>query len=154
MIHMKDVMIRPERCMGCRSCEIACAVAHSRSKSLFSAIGEEPAPKKRIYLEYIPDLGVSTKALYKDETVSTVSYDPERCVDCWRCATVCSRFTSLYQLILVMGCWTSSMNYNRRVINRQAEAGITCDLCEGRDMPACVEACPTHALIFTEKNEV
>ncbi|HWQ49655.1 MAG TPA: 4Fe-4S dicluster domain-containing protein [Methanosarcina sp.] len=169
---MKDVMIRPERCMGCRSCEIACAVAHSRSKSLFSAIGEEPAPKKRIYLEYIPDLGVSlpitcrhcddascvsvcpTKALYKDETVSTVSYDPDRCVDCWRCATVCSRFTSLYQLILVMGCWTSSMNDNRRVINRQAEAGITCDLCEGRDMPACVEACPTHALIFTEKNEV
>jgi carbon-monoxide dehydrogenase iron sulfur subunit len=46
------------------------------------------------------------------------------------------------------------MNYNRGLINRQAEAGIKCDLCEGRDMPACVEACPTHALIFTEANEV
>jgi carbon-monoxide dehydrogenase iron sulfur subunit len=46
------------------------------------------------------------------------------------------------------------MNYNRGVINRQAEAGIKCDLCEDRDMPACVEACPTHALIFTEVNKV
>lgn len=169
---MKDLMIRPERCMGCRSCETACAVAHSESKSLFSAIGEKPAPKKRINLEPVPDLGVSlpitcrhckdapcvsvcpTKAISQDENASMVSYDPNRCVDCWICSTVCSRFTPLYHMILVMGCWTSSMNHNRKVISRQAEAGIKCDLCEGRDMPACVEACPTHALIFTEANEV
>jgi anaerobic carbon-monoxide dehydrogenase iron sulfur subunit len=169
---MKDVMIRPERCLGCRSCEISCAVAHSESKSLFSAIGENPAPKKRIYLEYVPDLGVflpitcrhckdapcvsvcPTKALYQDETTSTVSHDPNRCVDCWTCSTVCPRFSSLYQLILVMGCWTSSMNSNRAVISRQTEEGIKCDLCEGRDLPACVEACPTHALLFSEVNEI
>jgi anaerobic carbon-monoxide dehydrogenase iron sulfur subunit len=172
MIYMKDVMIRPERCLGCRSCEIACAVAHSESKNLFSAVGEKPAPKKRICLEYVPDLGVSlpitcrhckdapcvsvcpTKALHQDENASIVSYDQNRCVDCWNCSKVCSRFSTLYQLILVMGCWSSSMNYNHGVINRQAEAGIKCDLCEGRDIPACVEACPTHALIFTEANEV
>lgn len=169
---MKDVMIRPERCLGCRSCEIACAVAHSESKNLFSALGEKPAPKKRIYLEHVPDLGVSlpitcrhckdapcvsvcpTKALYQDETTSTVIHNPDRCVDCWICSTVCSRFSSLYQLILVMGCWTSSMNYNRGVISRQAEVGIKCDLCESRDLPACVEACPTHALILFEVNEI
>lgn len=169
---MKDVMILPERCMGCRSCEIACAVAHSESKNLFSAVGEKPAPKKRIYLEQIPGLGVSlpitcrhckdapcvsvcpTKALYQDETTSMVSYNPERCVDCWHCSKVCSRFISLYKMILVMGCWTSSMNSNRKVINRQAEAGIKCDLCESKDLPACVEVCPTHALIYSEVNEI
>lgn len=169
---MKDLTIRPERCMGCRSCEIACAVAHSESKNLYSAIGEKPAPRKRICLEYIPDLVVSlpitcrhckdapcvsvcpTKALFQDETTSMVSHNPERCVDCWNCSTVCSRFVSLYNMILVMGCWTSSMNCNHKVINRQAEAGIRCNLCEGRDLPACVEACPTHALIFSEVNEI
>lgn len=169
---MKDVMIRPERCLGCRSCEVACAVAHSESKNLFLAIGEEPAPKKRICLEYIPALGISlpitcrhcedapcvsvcpAKALCQDETTSTVNHNPERCIDCWTCSTVCPRFVSLYQLILAMGCWTSSMNYNRGVINRQVDSGTKCDLCEGRDLPACVEACPTHALIFTEANEV
>lgn len=172
MIIMKDVMIRPERCLGCRSCEIACAVAHSESKSLLSAIGEKPIPKKRIYLEQVPALGISlpitcrhckdapcvsvcpTKALSQDKITNMVSHNPERCVDCWDCSTVCSRFASLYRMILVMGCWTSSMNYNHKIINRQAEAGIKCDLCEGRDLPACVEACPTNALIFSEVNEI
>ena len=169
---MKDLIIRPERCLGCRSCEIACAIAHSESKNLFSAIGEKPFPKKRINLEHIPGLGVSlpitcrhcndapcvsvcpTKALYQDETNGTVGYNPESCVDCWICSMVCPRFVSLYKMILVMGCWTSSMNHNREIISRQAEAGIKCDLCESRDLPACVEACPTHALIFSEVNEV
>ncbi|HWQ44211.1 MAG TPA: 4Fe-4S dicluster domain-containing protein [Methanosarcina barkeri] len=165
---MKDVMIRPERCLGCQSCEIACAVAHSKSKNLFSALGENSAPKRRISVEYLPDPEISipitcrhckdapcvsvcpTKALYQDKTTSIITHNPERCVDCWICSTVCSRFVSLYQLILVMGCWTSSMNHNRGVINRQAEAGIKCDLCQDRELPACVEACPTNALVFTE----
>lgn len=47
---MKDVIIRPELCMGCRSCEVACAVSHSKSKNLFSALGEDPAPKKNAFL--------------------------------------------------------------------------------------------------------
>ena len=168
---MKDVMIRPERCLGCRSCEIACAVAHSKSKNLFSALGENPAPKRRISVEYIPGTEISipitchhcedapcvsvcpTKALSQDSITSIVTHNPERCVDCWTCSMVCSRFVSLYQLILVIGCWTSSMACNRGVISRQTEAGIKCDLCQGRELPACVEACPTHALVFTEVKE-
>jgi carbon-monoxide dehydrogenase iron sulfur subunit len=73
-------------------------------------------------------------------------------VDCWTCSTVCTRFSSLYQLILAAGCWTSSMACNYRVIDRRTEEGtvIKCDLCEGKESPACVEACPTHALVFSE----
>jgi carbon-monoxide dehydrogenase iron sulfur subunit len=63
---------------------------------------------------------------------------------------VCIRFSPLYQLILGIGCWTSSMARNREVISRQVEAGVKCDLCQGRESPACVEACPTHALVFFE----
>ena len=129
---MKDLMIRPEHCMGCRSCEIACAVAHSKSKNLFSALGEQPAPKKRINVDYSPYLEISipitcrhcenapcvsvcpTKAISQDEITSIVSYSPEHCVDCWTCSIVCPRFLSLYRLILVIGCWTSSMAHNRR----------------------------------------
>ena len=32
-----------KKCLGCRSCEIACAVAHSQSKELFKALKEEVA---------------------------------------------------------------------------------------------------------------
>lgn len=167
---MKDVMIRPELCMGCLSCEIACAVAHSKSKNLFLALGEKSAPKKRIYVECSPDLEVSipitcrhcenapcvsvcpTKALSQDEITGIVNHNPDLCVDCWTCSMVCTRFFPLYQLILEIGCWTSSMACNYGTIGRQIKAGIKCDLCQERELPACVEACPTHALIFTEKN--
>jgi carbon-monoxide dehydrogenase iron sulfur subunit len=169
---MKDLIIRPERCMGCRSCEVACAVAHSNSKNLFAALGEQPVPKKRINVGCSPNLEVSipitcrqcedapcalvcpTKALSQDETTSLVSFNPERCVNCWTCSMSCSRFLPLYQLILSMGCWTTSMTYNREVISRQTEGGIKCDLCQDREKPACVEACPTHALIFYEIEEI
>jgi anaerobic carbon-monoxide dehydrogenase iron sulfur subunit len=169
---MKDLMIRPERCMGCRSCEIACAVAHSKSKNLFSALGEQPAPKKRIHVDCTPNLEISipitcrhcedapcvsvcpTKALSQDTITSVVSHDPKLCVDCWTCSMVCPRFFPLYRLILVIGCWTSSMSCNRGVISRQTDAGIKCDLCQGRELPACVEACPTRALVFTEIEEI
>ena len=65
---------------------------------------------------------------------------------------VCNRFSSLYELILALGCWTSSMVRNYGLIDRQIEEGtvIRCDLCEEREIPACVEACPTHALVFSE----
>ncbi len=95
-----------------------------------------------------------TQAISQDETNSFVSFSPERCVDCWTCSMVCPRFLPLYQLILVIGCWTSSMASNRGVISRQTDAGVKCDLCEGREIPACVEACPTHALVFYEIEEV
>ncbi|WP_243684608.1 4Fe-4S dicluster domain-containing protein [Methanosarcina barkeri] len=149
-----------------------CHCTFREQKPLFGYRRKAGSEKKRINLEPVPDLGVSlpitcrhckdapcvsvcpTKAIYQDENASMISYDPNLCVDCWTCSTVCSRFTPLYHMILVMGCWTSSMNHNRKVISRQAEAGIKCDLCEGRDMPACVEACPTHALVFAEVNEV
>lgn len=167
---MKDVVIRPERCMGCRSCEVACAVSHSKSKNLFSALGEESAPKKRISVEHVSALEVSlpitcrhcedapcvsvcpTKALSKDIDTGTVNHNRELCVDCWTCSMVCTRFSNLYRLILVSGCWTSSMAQNYGVIDRRTEGGtvIRCDLCEDRELPACVEACPTHALAFLE----
>ena len=167
---MKDVIILPERCMGCRSCEVACAVSHSKSKNLFQALGEEKVPKKRISVEYIHALEASvpiscrhcedapcvsvcpTKALSKDTVTGTVNHNNELCVDCWKCSTVCTRFSPLYLLLLVSGCWSSSMSHNYGVIDRQTEEGtiVRCDLCGERELPACVEACPTHALVFLD----
>ncbi len=170
MTSVKDVVIFPEKCLGCRSCEVACAVEHSESKQLFSALGETPSPKKRIQIEYVSGLHAPVpftcrncedapcvsvcipKALAQDETTKLVSHNPDLCVDCWTCSTVCPRLVSLYRLILVAGCWSSSMRHNYGVINRKRDTGevIKCDLCQGREMPACVEACPTHALVYSE----
>jgi carbon-monoxide dehydrogenase iron sulfur subunit len=47
---MKEVVVRPERCVGCMQCMVACATAHSKTKNLFSAILETPLPKPRIHV--------------------------------------------------------------------------------------------------------
>ena len=45
MSEPKEIFVRLDRCMGCHSCELACAVEHSGSRSLYGAIAEQPRPK-------------------------------------------------------------------------------------------------------------
>ncbi len=47
---MKELLIQAERCLGCRSCELACAVEHSAAKNLLSSINEEPRPQYRVHV--------------------------------------------------------------------------------------------------------
>jgi len=146
---MKEIFVRIDRCVGCRSCELACAVEHSRSKTLFGAISEVPRPKKRVYVEYIEHRKVPflcrhcedapcvkacrTRALSQDPVTRIVTHNPDRCIGCWLCAMTCP--------------------YG--MINREEERRIAvkCDRCPEREEPACVNACPTKALVFTEEQE-
>ncbi len=146
---MKEIFVRFERCTGCKSCEIACAVEHSRNKSLYEAIYETPKPKRRLYVEKLEDKKIPflcrhcedapcvsacrTSALTQDPLTRIVSHDSQKCIGCWLCAMVCP--------------------YG--VINREEERriAIKCDRCPERDVPACVSACPTKALIFGEEEE-
>ncbi len=45
---MKTVFVNPERCIGCKQCQIACAVEHSQSKDLYQAVFEPVPPQPRI----------------------------------------------------------------------------------------------------------
>ncbi len=146
---MKEIFVRLDRCMGCKSCEIACAVEHSKSKSLFGAIAERPLPVRRVYVEKADDQKIPlvcrhcedapcvavcrTGAMSQDPTTGTVDRDQERCVGCWMCAMICP--------------------YG--VIGRQAEVrkAVKCDRCKSLDVPACVTACPSRTLVFTGQRE-
>jgi carbon-monoxide dehydrogenase iron sulfur subunit len=70
-------------------------------------------------------------ALYKDEESGKTKYDESQCVGCWSCLMACP-----------FGA-----------IRRNPSKGkiIKCDLCEGRDKPACVEACPNAALSYEDR---
>ena len=141
---MERILVRWERCVGCRSCELACRVAHSASGNLFSAVLERPAPSRRIFVEQVdktpsPFLcrqcedapcvrSCPTRALVHDETTGLVAYEPARCIGCHGC---------------VMACPFG-------MIQPEVREGFIakCDRCKGRDRPACVEACPTHSLVL------
>ncbi len=145
---MKEILVDIEKCMGCKSCEIACRIAHSQSKNLYMAIFEEKLPQKRVFVEDVEGLPLPiqcrhcedapctiacmTGALYKDENGVTC-YNESMCVGCFMCVMVCP-FGIINQ-------------------NRYEKKIVKCDRCPDREIPACVEACPTRALSFVEVEE-
>jgi carbon-monoxide dehydrogenase iron sulfur subunit len=140
----KEIFVRLDRCMGCHSCKMACAVEHSESKSLYGAISENPQPKPRIYVEWVPPANpvpvvcrhcedapcmsaCIAGAIHRTDT-GVVMTDSDKCIGCWTCVMVCP--------------------YG--VIGRHLEAhkAYRCDRCPDLEMPACVTACPNRALVY------
>ena len=61
----KKIFCDITKCVGCRACELACAIEHSATKDLFLAILESPKPKKRIDNRHIANLEKEIKAIEK-----------------------------------------------------------------------------------------
>ncbi len=146
---MERVVVKVEHCVGCKTCEIACAIEHSPGKSLLTALAmpEKFKPRLRVepagyfsfpvrcqHCEDAPCLmACPTGAIYRDQASGAILLDEGRCIGCWMCALVCP-----------FGAISS--------IGEPAKA-LKCDFCrdrrqQGKD-PACVEACPTKALELT-----
>jgi carbon-monoxide dehydrogenase iron sulfur subunit len=133
--------------MGCRLCEVHCAVQHSLSRDVLKAFATEnlrPLPRIRVRENGSMFVAVQcrhcaepacvyaclTGAMQQDTLTGNVSLDPERCIGCWTCILACT-----YGAI-------------RRDLERQI--AVKCDLCPDLEVPACVANCPNEALIFTE----
>lgn len=148
---MKSIFVNMERCVACKSCEIACAVNRSSlSKRLPEAIYESPSPLARVRVE---DAGTHNgfpiqcrhcedapcldacpaKALHRDARGLVLLHD-ERCIGCWMCVMVCP--------------FGSPQPF------RSVRKMIKCDRCVDMDAPFCVESCPTHALLLLDPEEI
>lgn len=146
---MKEIFVRLERCLGCRSCEMACAVEHSASKSIYGAVTEKPGPVRRVYVEMAEGQRMPlvcrhceeaacaavcrTGAMTQDPLTGIVDRCEERCIGCFMCAMICP-----YGVI--------GHHTNTRM-------AVKCDRCKDLDIPACVSACPTSTLIFSTERE-
>jgi carbon-monoxide dehydrogenase iron sulfur subunit len=144
---MKRIYIKEPVCIGCRLCEVYCQAEHSRSKDLIKAFKREsPQPLPRVSIEERKPVAFSVRcqhcdeppcvyaclsgALQRDTGSGVVTVDEERCIGCWTCLLVCP-FGAIRQDI------------NRGIIAK-------CDLCNGKDEPACVTNCPNEALVYLE----
>ena len=146
---MKKLYYDIKKCLGCRTCEIACALAHSQSKELFKALKEKvlSMPRKKVYRSGDNNYPNSCRhceehpcvdacmagALVYDKKSGLVLHDENRCVGCWMCVMVCP--------------------YGAIRPNIKTKIPIRCDKCKDEDEPACVRACPTGAIIWQEVNE-
>jgi carbon-monoxide dehydrogenase iron sulfur subunit len=145
---MKKIIVEPKVCIGCRLCEIHCAVAHSRSKDIIKAFRREKPPVARILVEEEKPLSFAlscrhceepyciysclTGAMFKDEE-GRVLHNSEKCIGCWTCIMVCP-----YGAIKRDGI--------KKIV-------FKCDLCLETGEPACVKNCPQEALTLVERKE-
>jgi carbon-monoxide dehydrogenase iron sulfur subunit len=159
---MKTVFVNPERCIGCRQCEFACAVEHSESRDPYLAVFERALPRPRIHVSPGRAMNTSfpnrcrhcnpapceqvcpTGAISRDLAHDLVLTDAHRCIACAMCAMVCP--------FDVISFHAHSNGMPEKI------TAIKCDGCvervsKGR-RPACVEACKTGALVFGELNEL
>lgn len=149
MAEPKEIFVRLDRCMGCHSCELACAVAHSASQSLYGAMFEKPQPKPRVYVEYVaPDNPVPVLCRHCEDAPCMYA-----CI-----AGAISRTDAgavVTQADKCIGCWTCVMVCPYGVIGRHLEEhkAYRCDRCQDHDLPACVGACPNKALVYQSVGE-
>jgi carbon-monoxide dehydrogenase iron sulfur subunit len=136
-----EIYVTPARCTGCLTCQVACAIEHSQTKTLFGAITQTPPPRRRIFVEHADGLAVPVACRHCDEAFCLnacitgaisrdergyVLLDESRCIGCNSCIMLCP-----FGVI--------QKDEGRHV-------AVKCDLCPERESPACVDACPTNAL--------
>ncbi len=153
---MKSVFCEIERCISCRSCELACAVEHSQSKDLIQAVNESPVPLNRVRVRSTGEPGHLVR--FKTVALQCRQCAEPACVDACICGGIVKDEKSgnvTFNSDLCVGCWSCTMVCPYGVIVRTTDSSHTvkCDLCPERDVPACVSACPTGALVFCGPEE-
>ena len=157
VLTVKRIVAYPAKCMACRTCEIACALAHADTDDLVQAIFIQGA-KPRIYIEAVGEIAVPLQcrhcedapcvavcpsgALSRPSEAEPVLVDQGRCIGCAFCVEACP-----FGVILLAHDSAAGATGGRRAV-------IKCDLCVRRQaeglQPACVSSCPVAALAFED----
>jgi len=148
----KKITCNIERCQGCHTCELACAIAHSAAGPdiiAIAAAGERPG--YRIHVEHygpraIPlscqhceeaacALACPTGAVRRLSPGKPVLMDDAKCIGCSMCVQACP--------------------FGVMAMRPGGKVAFKCDLCVARLAknlsPACVSSCPTRALALEDE---
>jgi carbon-monoxide dehydrogenase iron sulfur subunit len=148
---MEVIIVRPDRCTGCKTCELYCAAERGSSgKTLLKAVQESPLPQPRLRVEGTNTVSMPvqcrhcleapcldaclTGALVRDPASQMVVVRQDRCIACWTCTMFCP-----YGVIFP---WP------------ERKFALKCDRCTYMERPVCVSVCPTGALELVELNRI
>ena len=141
----KQIFFRPERCLLCLSCVLACQMKTAGLKDPGQIEkGQEPDQALKVsYSQGTPWVwrcrqcraapcteSCFTGGLHRDPEHDTVVQDREACVGCGSCVLVCP---------------IEGIEF-RPGEHRPGK----CDACREEDLPACVRACQSRALVYTD----
>ncbi len=148
------IVSEPSKCIGCHTCEVACAIAHEPANSVSALSPANFAPRLKLMLTSAVSTPVTchhcedapclnscpSGAIFFNS--GTVQVDQSQCLGCKTCVIACP--------FGVMEVLTHPVH--RTVSGTQLADGVRaeahkCDLCINREQgPACVQVCPTAAL--------
>jgi anaerobic carbon-monoxide dehydrogenase iron sulfur subunit len=124
------LLVDPEKCTGCRLCEMACSMAHhgilnpqrARIRVLRFAGGRGHVPVVCQACEDAPCIKTCPMNARIRTAGRAVVTDADRCIGCRACAYICP--------------------FGAPVVNPDDGKTLTCDLCEDEEgRPWCVRAC-------------
>ncbi|MBS1188207.1 MAG: effector protein [Burkholderiaceae bacterium] len=147
----------PANCIGCHTCEAACAVAHLDAAEASSFQQDSFRPRLKVifgreitsttqcrHCDNAPCvIACPTKAL--THVGDTVQFVGERCFGCKTCVIACP-----YGAINLVNHKVMKPVPDSISARSVQPIAFKCDLCVDRaNGPACVEACPTQAIRLT-----
>lgn len=135
----KQLIIKPEKCVSCRTCEIMCSFQHTQQfnprLSAVTVMDYEAAavsiPVMCLQCEDACCEKVCPVHAISRNADGTVLIDQDKCITCKMCVSACP-----------LG------NISFSPITRQV---FKCDLCGGD--PMCAKFCPTGAITFVDPAE-
>ncbi len=165
------VAVDLKRCTGCQACTMACKVENGTPRGVFwtRVVEKEEGTYPFAYKVFMPlrcnhcadppcvDV-CPTGANHQREKDNLVLIDQEKCIGCHSCVVACP-----YQARFIPdndeGYYGADKTPYEEVTHRGWQVGTAqkCTLCVHRiDQglePACVETCPTRALVFGDLND-
>lgn len=137
----KMLMIHPDKCTGCRNCELACSFQHEGAfrpgaTRVHALTWEREGFSVPMMCQQCDDAACvkvcPTGAMhYSASTPNLVELDTDVCIGCKMCVIACPFGNARYDSV--------------------ARAIAKCDTCDGA--PQCVAMCPNGALEFVEDAE-
>lgn len=133
---MKIITVNPDKCTGCRLCELACSLKNvgefNPARARIHVIGFEelfclPIMCFQCEKPYCAQVCPAC-ALIREEATGIVRVIKEKCVGCKICILACP--------------------FGNMAFSSEDRRTVKCELCDGN--PECVAFCPTGALEFRE----
>lgn len=154
------VAANPSKCIGCRTCEVACALAHANGAGVEGLSSDSFKPRLRMiktatvstavmchHCEDAPCVNAcpSKAIVYRNNSVQV---EQERCLGCKSCVMACP-FGAM-DVVTVPAVKPFAGTKLTLGVKAQAHK---CDLCVDRAAgPACVQTCPTKALTLMDRD--
>lgn len=131
---IKTIRVDADKCNGCRTCEVICAAAHAEPKycSINPSLSRIKVITRRLDDVWLPVFaGEYTSA----ECAGRNKYliDGKEYDECEFCRASCPS--------------------RGRFVEPDSGMPLKCDMCEGEEMPLCVEWCLNDVLIYEEREE-